>query len=317
MTNNEKEQQDMNSESATEVAKAAQLAFLTPVPAVSKYFKYEDVLPVYIAGDDYCVDAWCAINAKTKRWSWCKAAIAAHLEPANGRRTDRGQGPTAKQQFCKAVDIRPERCSRLARTYATFENLLLDPGGKKLVAELLVDDHFEFKHFYVAAHYAGDPIGALLAARDEKLSANALERQLALDDSPDGYFLVIADDDDDDPHVTCPPTRRPSTHKKAPQRMATRKVRIVGELSIEEFHDFRCEMRGLANVYGTRDDWPTVRRAVKVAWALAEREAASIPADSGGRDECSVSVLQHRDDGRPVVVAHRGAVPSAGAESAA
>jgi hypothetical protein len=144
----------MSSEPANGAAKTKR-SFLASRKSLSAYFAYEDIdaqehLPVFIGREDERVDAWRALAAHIARWSWCMAAIAANLIHANGKRTDRGKGPTAIQQFCRAVRIDPAHCSRMARTYRVFAELLLDTDIKKSLSELLVYDGFTFKHFYVA-----------------------------------------------------------------------------------------------------------------------------------------------------------------------
>lgn len=250
-------------------------SFLPATEHVSCFFEEPDEgLPSFL-GRSFTehVTVMLLLNRKDKHTNFRKAAIAASLHRDGGRRTDLTGAETTIQQFSRKVGIGSAHCARLARTHNVIGELLAT-GSKKCLPGLLADDELSFKHFYVAANYAVQPVEALLEAREQGWSANELARWLAarksrtlLDAATDKP--VHPDDDDDDLAVDW----RGLPERVSQRGRPTNTSAITLLVTETEGRDFRRQVRDLAAVLGTESDIATVLAIVRRAhaeWARAE-----------------------------------------------
>jgi hypothetical protein len=137
-------------------------------------FKERDSLPVFGGKtfEDH-VEAWLAVDTSVTSHSWAQAAVAASLQHECGKRTDVKAGSTDIQRFCQEVGISRAQFSKMAKTYRAFSEPVCT-GANGLIG----NGPLVFKHFFIAANYAKDPVAAVIQAHDQGWSANELAAQL-------------------------------------------------------------------------------------------------------------------------------------------
>jgi hypothetical protein len=234
---------------------------MTASADVANFFDVHGQLPVWTGTEADMLPVWRAIDKRSTRDQWLRAAIAATLERAHGTRTDCGAPPTAKQQFCLQARIGVEYCSRLAKTWRSARELL-DTGVKKSLPQLLADETLSFKHHFVAFNYCALPVEALIEARDNGLSANTMFRYAVRRSKQQRLLGEAADvrNDDDDPEST----GQVPTRDEAAAKHDTRRVQL--EMSAEQHRVFDSQVAALAKAFGTTQLSDTVAMAVARAF---------------------------------------------------
>jgi hypothetical protein len=211
--------------------------------------------------DDH-VGAYQALRHRDRTTCWQKAAIAASLKPASGRRTG---DQTPIKEFSDAVGIGDEYCSRLRRTHAFWSAAdLTDPLVKSLLAEM------SFKHAMVAATTSADWKQAkvnLREARDQGWTADEFGRHRAriknttIFSTVDGQ-PIRGEDDDEDPDVAW--KGLPETPRKKPSGRSSKLRRPDFEFTPGQREALRQTLPALSILFNTVNDDPATFVALAV-----------------------------------------------------